>query len=273
MKNTIVSIHWLKENYLDKDLIILDASQQVNQTKVITELLDIQIKGARFFDIKNDFSEITNPLPNTLPSPEAFAKAARKLGINSTSKIVIYDKLGIYSSPRAWWLFQIMGHQNVWVLNGGLPAWTKENLPVEKIVKNDYEIGDFESNFNSEMVKSKEQILNNIDSKTALLIDARSSDRFYGETEEPRAGLRSGHIPGALNIPYTELLENGIFLSKEKLAAVLPDQEKPLLFSCGSGVTACINYLAYEIIGNTNSKAIYDGSWTEWGQKKNHKSN
>ncbi|NRT16783.1 thiosulfate/3-mercaptopyruvate sulfurtransferase [Flavobacterium sp. 28A] len=266
MKNTIVSIQWLKENHHDKEVIILDASQQINQTKVVPEFQGIQIKGARFFDIKNDFSDTTNPLPNTIPSPDAFAKAAQKLGINSTSKIIIYDSLGIYSSPRAWWLFQIMGHKNVWVLNGGLPAWAKENLPVEKSVKNDYESGDFESNFNSKMVKSKEQILNNIDSKEAILIDARSSDRFYGETEEPRAGLRSGHIPGAINIPYTDLLENGLFLSKEKLATVLPNQEKPILFSCGSGVTACIDYLAYEIIGSTNSKAIYDGSWTEWGQ-------
>lgn len=266
MKTPIVSINWLKEHLDDANLIILDASQNANQNKEHSPLEEIQIKGARTFDIKNDFSDTTNPLPNTLPNAFAFAKAARKLEINKDSKIVVYDSIGIYTSPRAWWLFTIMGHENVWVLDGGLPAWAKENLPVEKIEKREYPLGDFESQFNPDLVKTKEQILENIKSEEAVLIDARSSDRFLGETKEPRVGLRSGHIPGSINIPYTDLLRDGQFLTKEELVKILPQHNKPLLFSCGSGVTACIDLIAYELIGNTTPKAIYDGSWTEWGQ-------
>ncbi|WP_367768286.1 sulfurtransferase [Flavobacterium sp. WC2421] len=266
MKNPIVSVSWLKEHFEDADLILLDASQKVNQTKEELQFEELQIKGARIFDIKNDFSDTTNPLPNTLPDPAAFTKAARKLGINKDSKIVVYDSIGIYTSPRAWWLFTIMGHEAVWVLDGGLPAYAKENLPVEKSVKREYPLGNFESNFNPDLVKTKEQILENIDSKEAVLIDARSSDRFLGETKEPRAGLRSGHIPGSINIPYTNLLQDGKFLPKEELVKILPKLDRPLTFSCGSGVTACIDLIAYELIGNKNIKAVYDGSWTEWGQ-------
>jgi thiosulfate/3-mercaptopyruvate sulfurtransferase len=266
MKKPIVSTSWLKVHLDDADLIVLDASQQVNQANVESQFQDIQIKGARYFDIKNDFSDTTNPLPNTLPNPEAFAKAARKMGINNDSKIVIYDSLGMYSSPRAWWLFKIMGHENVWVLNGGLPEWAKLGYGVEKFEKRAYNMGNFESKFNPEMVKNKEQILENIATKEAVLIDARSEDRFLGETKEPREGLRSGHIPGSINIPYSTLLKDGKFLTNEELAKILPQDNKPLLFSCGSGVTACIDLIAYELIGNTNPKAVYDGSWTEWGQ-------
>lgn len=266
MKKPIVSVSWLKEHLDDANLIILDATQKINQNKEECPFDDLQIKGARIFDIKNDFSDTTNPLPNTLPNPDAFAKAAQKLGINKDSKIVVYDNLGIYTSPRAWWLFTIMGHENVWILDGGLPAWAKENLPVQKIEKREYTLGNFESQFNPEMVMDKEQILSNINSKEAVLIDARSNDRFSGETKEPRAGLRSGHIPGSINIPYISLLQDGKFLSKEELVKILPQQDKPLLFSCGSGVTACIDLIAYKLIGDNNRKAVYDGSWTEWGQ-------
>ncbi|MBC5842358.1 sulfurtransferase [Flavobacterium sp. F-380] len=268
MKNTLVSIDWLKNNLQDPNLIILDASQQVNQANVSPEFAGIQIEGAGFFDIKNNFSDSSNPLPNTFPDPKAFAIAAQNLGINTTSKIVVYDSLGIYSSPRAWWLFQIMGHENVWVLDGGLPAWVKADFPIEKISPNTFTPGNFESNFNPSMVKNTADVLANIKSKTAVLIDARSNDRFLGLTPEPRAGLRSGHIPGAINIPYTDLVQNGYFLSKEKLKAILPNQETALIFSCGSGITACIDYLAYEIIGSSNDRSVYDGSWTEWGQSE-----
>jgi thiosulfate/3-mercaptopyruvate sulfurtransferase len=159
-----------------------------------------------------------------------------------------------------------MGHSSVWVLDGGLPEWISQGYEVEKIQKCDYALGDFVSNFKPEMFKTKEQILENITTKEAVLIDARSQDRFLGETREPREGLRRGHIPGSINIPYTNLLRDGKFLPKEELEKILPQDNKPLLFSCGSGVTACIDLIAYELIDNKNPKAIYDGSWTEWGQ-------
>ena len=260
MKNPIVSVAWLHEHLQDPELIILDAILEMPSE-------DIQIRGARTFDIKNKFSDTNSQLPNTVPNPDAFATACRKIGIQSSSKIVVYDNKGIYLSPRAWWLFKVMGHEKVWVLDGGLPAWIKEGYPTEKRQEQSYEKGNFTANFQPQLFKTKEQILENIQSEEALLVDARSADRFLAETEEPRVGLRSGHIPGSLNIPYTQVLKDGKYLPKEELKKILPLQDKPLLFTCGSGVTACINLIAYELVSD-NPKAIYDGSWTEWGQEE-----
>ncbi|MES2852236.1 MAG: sulfurtransferase [Bacteroidota bacterium] len=269
MTEPIVSVAWLQANLKNPNVIILDASLKENQSNLKTGLENIQIKGARFFDIKNTFSDTANPLPNTLQSPKQFETEAKKLGINKKSTIVVYDNLGIYSSPRAWWLFKIMGHQNVAVLDGGLPEWVKEGYPVEEIPENPiYALGDFEAKFIPELVKSKEQILENIQTKDAILIDARAENRFKGIGDEPRPGLRSGHIPGSINIPYTQLLQNGKFLPKEELVTILKTDDKPLIFTCGSGVTACIDLIAYELIGK-NPKSVYDGSWTEWGQLEN----
>jgi|GWRWMinimDraft_12_1066020.scaffolds.fasta_scaffold02022_4 thiosulfate/3-mercaptopyruvate sulfurtransferase len=269
MTEPIVSVAWLQANLKNPNVIILDASLKENQSNLKTGLENIQIKGARFFDIKNTFSDTVNPLPNTLPSPKQFEIEAKKLGINKNSTIVVYDSLGIYSSPRAWWLFKIMGHQNVAVLDGGLPEWINKNYPVEKISENPiFAVGNFEAKFIPEFVKSKEQILENIQTKEAILIDARAENRFKGIDDESRPGLRSGHIPGSINIPYTQLLQNGKFSPKEELVAILKTDDKPLIFTCGSGVTACIDLIAYELIGK-NPKSVYDGSWTEWGQLKN----
>ncbi|HJR99552.1 MAG TPA: sulfurtransferase [Flavobacterium sp.] len=259
MKTPIVSVNWLKEHLNDPELIILDAVLDPPPH-------DLQIVGARTFDIKNKFSDTSSSLPNTLPKPEAFAAEAQKLGINKNSKIVVYDTKGIYSSPRAWYLFKSMGHENVWVLDGGLPAWIKEELPTEIVSSSSYPKGDFEAQFNPEMFKNKEQVLENINSKKAVVVDARSTDRFNAETEEPREGLRSGHIPGAINLPFANVLKDGKYKSKEELEKILPLQDKNLYFSCGSGITACIDLIAYELIDAKNQKAIYDGSWTEWGQ-------
>ncbi|SFF37991.1 sulfurtransferase [Flavobacterium xueshanense] len=266
MTKPIVSAAWLFSNLEDPNLIILDASFKENQSNVKTDLKNIQIKGTRFFDIKNTFSDTSNPLPNTIPSPEQFELEARKLGINKNSSLIIYDNLGIYSSPRAWWLFKLMGHQNVTVLDGGLPEWISQKFPVEAIPENpNYSIGNFEAEFIPELVKSKEQILENVHTKDAVLIDARAENRFRGNGAERRTGLRSGHIPGSINVPYTQFLQNGKFLPKEELVKVMKTDSRPLIFTCGSGVTACIDLIAYELIGK-NPKSVYDGSWTEWGQ-------
>jgi thiosulfate/3-mercaptopyruvate sulfurtransferase len=269
MKEPIVNVAWLEANLKDSNLIILDASFKENQSNIKTDLENIQIKGARFFDIKNTFSDNNNTLPNTVPSPEQFEFEARKLGINKNSTIVVYDNLGIYSSPRAWWLFKVMGHQNVAVLDGGLPEWISQKYPVEAIPEiPNYTIGNFEAKFNSELVKSKEQILENTQTKDSVLIDARAENRFKGIGSEPRPGLRSGHIPSSINMPYTQLLRNGKFLPKEELVKILKTDNRPLIFTCGSGVTACIDLIAYELISK-NPKSVYDGSWTEWGQLEN----
>jgi thiosulfate/3-mercaptopyruvate sulfurtransferase len=261
MQNPIVSVAWLHEHLQDPELVLLEAVLE-------TPSADTQIKGARTFDLKNKFSDSNSPLPNTVPSPEAFAIACRKLGINNNSKIVVYNATVLYSSPRAWWLFKVMGHEKVWVLDGSLPAWIKEGYPTEKRQEQSYPIGNFTANFQAHLFKTKEQVLENIQSQEAVLVDARSTDRFHGETEEPRAGLKSGHIPGSINVPYIQILKDGKFLPKEELKKILPLQDKPLVFSCGSGLTACIDLIAYELVSDM-PKAIYDGSWTEWGQEEN----
>jgi thiosulfate/3-mercaptopyruvate sulfurtransferase len=269
MTKPLVTSTWLNTNFDNPNLIILDASLKENQSSLKTDLGNLQIKGARFFDIKQTFSDTNNVLPNTLPSPENFEIEAQKLGINKDNKIVIYDNLGIYSSPRAWWMFKTMGHENVAVLDGGLLDWMKEGFSVEEKKSNPiYLRGNFKAKFRATCIKDKEQILENIQTEVAVLIDARAENRFYGIGKEPRLGLRSGHIPGSINIPYTQLLQDGKFLSKEALLKILPLSGKPLFFTCGSGVTACIDLLAYELISK-NSKSVYDGSWTEWGQLEN----
>jgi len=265
MTNPIVSVAWLMDHLNDSEIVILDAKLDQNQSNLENNNPDLQIKGARLFDIKNNFSDTNNPLPNTFPSVEKFTAECQKLGINKNSTIVVYDTLGIYSSPRAWWMFKAMGHSNVFVLNGGLPEWIKEGYPTEiRQETTDNLLGDFEANLLPEFIKDKEQILKNIENKEAILIDARSQDRFHATHEEPRAGLRSGHIPGSINVPYTELLKDGKYKSKEELTEIFKLNDQPLLFTCGSGITACIVLLACELISD-NPKAVYDGSWTEWG--------
>jgi thiosulfate/3-mercaptopyruvate sulfurtransferase len=264
MANPIVSATWLNSQLQNPDLIILEARLEQNQSNLENQNPDVQIKGARLFDIKNNFSDTSNPLPNTFPSTAQFTAEAQKLGINKNSIIVVYDTLGIYSSPRAWWMFKAMRHTAVFVLDGGLPEWIREGFPTEKQQVTNYSRGNFEGKFQRELIKNKEQILENISTKKAVLMDARSSDRFNATQEEPRAGMRSGHIPGSINVPFTELQRDGKYKSEAELTEILNLNDKPLLFTCGSGITACIVLLASELISE-NPKAIYDGSWTEWG--------
>ena len=235
-----------------------------------TDFENIGIRGARHFDLKNEFNDVSSKLPNTLPGPKQFENSCRKLGINNSSKIVVYDNLGIYLSPRVWWMFNALGHQNIAVLNGGLPEWISQGNETVQQVENNITRGDFEAKFHPEMVKDYDFVLSNVTLKESVLIDARSAGRFKGIAPEPREGLQSGNIPGSLNLPYTEVLENGKFKSREELSEIfnnLKIDEKALIFSCGSGVTACIILLASELVSK-NDKSVYDGSWTEWAQTK-----
>ena len=249
------------------NLIVLDATiPKVGQNAVDLNQ-ELGIKNSRFFDIKNVFSDKEAQFPNTLVSPEIFQKEAKKLGINKDSAIIVYDKHGIYSSPRASWLFKTMGHVNVAVLDGGLPEWKSNNYPTEKINKFDGELSDFEVNYQSKSIYNYNNVLNAISNKDKLILDARSADRFKGERPEPRESLRSGHIPNSKNLPYTELLEKGNMLSEPVLSQkfnTLISEESELVFSCGSGITACVLALGAEVAGYKNV-SVYDGSWTEWG--------
>lgn len=272
MRKTIVSTKWLHENLNDPNLIILDASQTENKQGIKTEFEGIQIKNARFFDLKNTFSKKDTEMPNMLPNSEDFETEVRKLGIKNSSKIVVYDNLGIYTSPRVWWMFKTMGHNNIAVLNGGLPEWVKNGFKTEKIQDKKYTVGDFKLTFKPTLVKNIEDIKTNLKTKTALVIDARSQGRFNGTAPDPRPTLKSGHIPNSVNLPYTEVLNNQKIKSKDKLTQLFNElqiNDSQLIFSCGSGITACILHLAAEQVLK-NEKAIYDGSWTEWASTKNN---
>mgnify|MGYP003624664775 CR=1 FL=1 len=272
MKKTIVSTKWLYKNLNDPNLIILDASKSENKSNLKNEFEGWQLPNARFFDLKNSFSKKDTDLPNMLPNPENFEMEARKLGINKFSKIVVYDTLGIYTSPRIWWMFKTMGHHNIAILNGGLPEWVKNGFETETIKHKKYPVGNFKATLNTTLVKNIEDIKTNLITKSALLIDARSKGRFNGTAPDPRPTLKSGHIPNAVNLPYTEVLTNGKLKSKEKLTQLfnkIQINDLPLIFSCGSGITACILHLAAEQVIK-NEKAVYDGSWTEWASSNNN---
>jgi thiosulfate/3-mercaptopyruvate sulfurtransferase len=271
MKNIetiLVSAKWLNENLNNPDLIIFDASQKDNKAGLISDSQGIQIKNARFFDLKNAFSDLSSDLPNTLPSAKQFEKEAKRLGVSKSSHIIVYDNLGIYSSPRVWWMFKAMGHDKISVLDGGLPAWQAEGYETEPIHVMAYSSGDFTAVFNPETVKDVTFIEQNINQKDAVVIDARSEGRFKGTAPEPREGLPSGHIPNSINIPFQNVLNGNKYKSAEELQTMFNELEigkSPLVFSCGSGLTACIVLLASELVSE-NPKSVYDGSWTEWAQ-------
>jgi thiosulfate/3-mercaptopyruvate sulfurtransferase len=266
MKDIIVSAKWLNENLQDPEIILLDVRLSYDPEE--SALDDLRIKGARIFDLENEFSDKNSPFPNMLPSPEQFEKSCRKLGIDRSSKIVVYDHFGIYVSPRAWWMFKTMGHKEVSVLNGGFPAWKKAGYETEKVVGTKFKLGNYIANFNPDMVINFEGVRDNLKSEMALVVDVRSSDRFYGIVPEPRKELKRGNIPHSINIPYENVLKGGKYKSESELKKVfdvVQGEGRTLVFSCGSGVTACIVLLASEMCLENKNK-VYDGSWTEYAQ-------
>ena len=272
MNTTLVSVEWLNEHLKKENLIVLDASPKSNVSNMDSPYKNIVIPKARHFNIKENFTDKASSFPNTVPSAEQFEQECRKLGINKDSHIVVYDNLGVYTSPRVWWLFKIMGHENVAVLNGGLPEWVNKKLDTSKkeSEKEEYSLGDFEAHFQKKYVKKYEDIIENIGANTFLVIDARSQGRFNGSAKEPRKHLKSGHIANSVNIPYQDMLEDGKFKSVEELRKIFEDKcsdAKQLAFSCGSGLTACIVMLGSELAYH-ESRYIYDGSWTEWAEKE-----
>ncbi len=273
MNKLIVSAEWLNENLNNEDLIILDASPKKTIMGDISEYANKRIPKARIFDVDNEFSDNKSPFPHTLPNKDDFEKECRKLGINKSSKIVVYDNLGIYVSPRVWWMFKVMGHDDIAVLDGGILEWVKKDYLLEEKKAETYEAGDFEAVFHPEFVKSYQDILDNIEKSSFLVVDARSRGRFNGTEPEPREHLKSGSIPNSVNIPYSEVLENDKFKSPQELKEIFEKECgncDNLVFSCGSGLTACIVMMASEI-GFKSSKKIFDGAWTEWAERQNLK--
>ncbi|WP_341220604.1 sulfurtransferase [Polaribacter atrinae] len=269
----IVSVNWLQKNLENKNLIILDCTIPKVTEKSNTHNSDekLQVKGALFFDIKNIFSDTTAPFPNTILTPKEFEVKAQEIGVYKDSIIVCYDDLGIYSSPRVWWMFQLMGFTNVAVLDGGFPKWNENKFPVENQKKKDHLKGDFEVNYQPEKIKFKEDVLTAIKNKTILIVDARSKGRFNSTEPEPRNDVKGGHIPNSVSLPFNEVLENGTFKTEAALKEIFKEinpKNKSFIFSCGTGITASVLALGAEISGIKNY-AVYDGSWTEWGSIEN----
>ena len=266
--NPLVSVSWLSQNLNAPNLVVSNVSLESNIANIKVEFPGIQIKGARYFDLKRNFSDLESRLPNTLPNPKYFSLACRNLGINNNSTIVVYDNIGIYASPRVWWMFKSMGHKNIAVLDGGLPLWKNKNYPTESIQNRVLPEGDFKAKFNPNLLKKAFKIIENITSKEAILVDARSNGRFFGLIPETRKNLKSGHIPNAINLPFLDVLKDGKFISTNEISDIfkkLKIDKRPKIFTCGSGLTACILILASTLISEDNH-FLYDGSWSEWGQ-------
>ncbi|MFB9057572.1 sulfurtransferase [Mariniflexile ostreae] len=262
IKTPIVSVEWLYKHLDAENLIVLDGT-------IIKNLEDSpnQIPNARFFDIKKKFSDITNSFPSAFPSEKQFQKEAQALGIHTDSAIVVYDDKGIYSSARVWWMFKAMGHENVAVLNGGFPEWQKAAYPSEKPKLSLIEVGDFVAHYQPKSMRFFEDMKEATKNSTQSIIDARSKDRFLSLVDEPKEGLRRGQIPNSINLPFTDLMDGNKLKDTEGLEPIfkaLVKKKSDIIFSCGSGITACILALAADILGYKNI-AVYDGSWTEWG--------
>lgn len=262
--SSLVSVTWLHDHLSHPDLIVLNGTlgEQITDS--------MNIPTARVFDIKNKFSDTDAPFPNTFPSEELFTSEARLLGINNDSCIVVYDEKGIYSSARVWWMFKAFGHHNVAVLDGGLPNWEQSGYTLEKLKPYNGDKGDFTAKYNSSYMTFFNEMEQIVDKESHTVLDARSEDRFLGLVEESRNGLRSGHIPNSKNLPFESLMHQGKFHHEDELKkrfqAILKEDQKPLVFSCGSGITACILALGAHLSGLDMDKvSVYDGSWTEWG--------
>ncbi len=269
----LVSAEWLKENIGRDDVAVLDASWYLpaQNRDPIAEFAEGHIPGAQFFHI-DQIADKNTELPHMIPSTEDFAEAVGGLGIGNDHQVIVYDGMGLQSAARAWWMFKVFGHQRVAVLDGGLPAWKESGGKTEAAAAPPTPAA-FEATLRPEIVHSLDQINGALGQNTMQVLDARGARRFDGSEPEPRAGTRSGHIPGSLSLPFTTLLEPGTMkmkpLAELKSAIDAAGIKKgtPIVTTCGSGITACILSLSLQLVGRTDV-AVYDGSWTEWGRRE-----
>jgi thiosulfate/3-mercaptopyruvate sulfurtransferase len=266
----LVTTDWLTARLGSPDLVVLDGTYFLPTQKrdAATEYLAGHIPGAIRFDI-DEVSDHSSDLPHMLPSPDAFAAMAGALGVGDRDTIVVYDGIGIFSSPRVWWTFRLFGADKVFILEGGLPKWKAEGRPIEQgAAKRAPKI--FKARKPPAMVATLTDVQTALSGNTAQVVDARPAERFRGGAPEPRPGVRSGHIPGSLNVPSTALVENGRLQALERLKQVFVagsvDLDRPIITTCGSGVSAATLWLALDALGR-EPKALYDGSWSEWGSR------
>jgi thiosulfate/3-mercaptopyruvate sulfurtransferase len=267
---SLVSTEWLAAELGADDLIVLDATvfPPGDSRDAGGEFVLAHLPKARRFDI-NQIADRHTPLPHMVPSPEFFAQQVQALGVSNDSRVVCYDQLGMFSAPRAWWMFRLFGHDQVSVLDGGLPKWRAEHRAVQGGAAEPTALGRFQSALRAGLLRGLGDIRDNIGSQRELVLDARSADRFHARVAEPRAGLRSGHIPGAHNLPFGELLTAQRTLLppaelQEKFRQAGVHMSDAVITSCGSGLTAAVLNLALAVAGFPPG-ALYDGSWAEWG--------
>ncbi|MFL5239066.1 MAG: 3-mercaptopyruvate sulfurtransferase [Rhizomicrobium sp.] len=267
----LVSTSWLAQHLEAPDIRIADASWYLPSAgrDAKAEYRSVHIPRAIFFDI-DDLSDESSDLPHMLAPAIKFSSRMRSLGLGDGNLIVVYDGAGIYSSPRAWWMLRVMGHEEVVVLDGGLPKWRREGRPVEDLVPNPTR-RHFTPRPGQKLLRTFDDMLANLATKDWQVADARSPSRFQGREEEPRGGVQPGHIPGSRNVYYADLIQpDGTLKPKDELASIFAATDvalnKPIVTTCGSGITAAINLLALTVAG-AKDVALYDGSWAEWGSK------
>jgi len=267
----LVSTDWLADHLTDDDLVVIDATWFMPGTArdARAEYARRHIPGAVFFGI-DEVSDHANPLPHMLAEPKDFAVAARRLGVDGGSTVVVYDAQGLFSAPRVWWNFRAMGHGRALVLDGGLPRWIAEGRPIETGWR-EAPHGDFKAHPDETLVRDLEAVRRVLTDRSAQIVDARAAARFSGATPEPRAGLRSGHMPGARNVPWETLVgaEGSLIADaaiREAFENAGVDLAAPIVTTCGSGVSASLLALALARLGRADV-AVYDGSWSEWGAR------
>ena len=270
--NIFVTAEWLEAERNKPDLVVVDGSWYLPAMNRDgrAEYHAAHIPGAVYFDI-DEVKDINSTLPHMLPPPEVFALHMARLGISDGQRIVVYDGAGLFSAPRVWFSFKVFGAKDVFILEGGFPAWRAKNYPVESgsVARAP---GNFTPKFSPELVADLERVDQSLQAGTAQIVDARPAARFRGEAPEPRPGVASGHIPGSINVPSDQVVTNGKLAPPEQIKKVFDeaglDPDKPIIASCGSGVSAAILWVALETIGRKPA-AIYDGSWSEWGTNPN----
>ncbi|MCB1742107.1 MAG: sulfurtransferase [Gammaproteobacteria bacterium] len=266
----LVSAEWLQANLDNPRLVVLDCSWHQPHMKrdALAEYAQQHISGARFFDFDQRIADPNSSLPHMLPDAELFAREVGALGIGNDSLIVVYDAVGIQTAARGWWMFRCFGHEQVAVLDGGLPAWREAGGAIEQGETQAATAARFEARFDPAWVRDLSAVKHALGRPEVVVVDARSAGRFAGTEPEPRAGMRGGHMPSSVSLPFTELLDKGRFKSVQQIESLLEARElnpgQELVFSCGSGVTACILALGAKLAGYSKL-AVYDGSWSEWG--------
>lgn len=266
----VKSFDWLENHFGDENLRIVEASWflPAQNRNGRDEYNKAHIPGAVFFD-QDAVVDQCSDLPHALPTPEIFADAAGALGITNKHEIIIYDAIGMFTAPRVWWMFKIMGARDVYVLDGGFDQWKKQERPVTD-QKTDITPTKFEAKMTGSKVAMLTDIQDALNDKDIQILDARSAGRFSGQEPEPRPGMRSGHMPGAINLPFSDLSDQGSLKPLDELKAVFDekgvDLEKPTITSCGSGVTAAVITLALKSLGHDDNR-LYDGSWSQWGTR------